>query len=174
MTMKKSNSCPLCKRAHAYGVAEALKTLARTPAKLRGFVNGLTARQLGQRPAEDKWSIREIITHLADTEIVYGFRYRKMLAEESPELAAFDQESWAGNLNYRERDFNSVLDLFEAVRGHNVDLAKRKSAKEWKRTGTHPQYGPIRFEQLVIHAAFHDTNHLEQIQRLRKGMRSRG
>ena len=172
--MKKTNSCPMCKRVHGYGVAEALKSLGATSGRLRAYTKRLTPKQLAARPAEGKWSIRELVTHLADTEIVYGFRYRKILAEETPELVTFDQELWAGNLNYRERDFNSVLDLFKAIRGNNLDLAKRKSAKDWKRAGKHPEYGPLSLEQLIVHAAFHDTNHLEQIQRIRNGLRARG
>jgi hypothetical protein len=160
----------MCSREHAYDFKEAVKIQTATSGKLRRLIKGLKSPQLTLRPAEGKWSIKEIISHLADTEIVYGFRYRKILAEESPEVSPFDQNLWAGNLSYRQRDLSSVLEMFEAVRRNNLNLMRLKSAEDWQRVGYHPEYGRLSFAQIVIHLTFHDLNHLEQIRRIRQQM----
>jgi uncharacterized damage-inducible protein DinB len=141
--------------------------------KLLGSIKGLSAQQLATRPAKDKWSIKEIITHLADCELVYGFRYRNILAQEAPELVAFDQELWAGNLNYHQRDLRSVLEMFKTVRQNNLNLMKLKPAKEWQRVGRHAEFGQLTFEQIVIHLTQHDLSHLEQIRQTRQHWRAK-
>jgi hypothetical protein len=160
--------CPICSRTHAYGPEEAMKIQAATYSKLRKLTEGLRPQQLSFRPAEGKWSIKEIATHLADTELVYGFRYRKILAEEAPPLATFDQQLWAGNLGYQQHDLNSVLEMFKALRRSSLGLMKIKSAKDWQRSGSHPEFGQLTVEQMVIHTASHDLNHLEQIRQIRQ------
>lgn len=174
MKRKNSKACPMCSRTHPYSPGEAMKIQAATYSKLRRLTKGLKPPQLAFRPAEGTWSIKEIVTHLADVEMVYGFRYRKILAEETPELSPFDQNLWAGNLNYHQRDLNSVLEMFRAVRQNNLDLMKVKSTKDWQRVGSHPEYGRLTFAQIAIHLTAHDLNHLEQIRRIRRGIRAGG
>jgi len=174
--MKKTNSkaCPMCSKTHSYGLEAAMKIQAATYGKLQRLIKGLKSQQLAFRSAEGKWSIREIVTHLADAELVYGFRYRKILAEDAAEAPAFDQELWAGHLSYRQRDLNSALEMFRAVRQNNLDLMRLTPKKNWQRAGTHPAYGRLTFTQLVSHLAIHDLNHLEQIRQIRRTIQAGG
>jgi uncharacterized damage-inducible protein DinB len=160
--------------AHPYSLQQAMKIQAATPGKLRRLTDGLKSQHLAVRPAEGKWSIKEIITHLADTELVYSFRYRKILAEDTPDLSFFDQQLWAGNLSYHQRDLRSVLDMFKAVRQNNLDLMKLTPAKNWQRVGSHAEFGPLTFAQIVVHVVDHDLNHLKQIRQIRQTIRARG
>ena len=103
---------------------------------------------------------------MADCEIVYGCRYRTIISEADPVLIAFDQEAWAENLNYKSQPLKSVLATFTALRNSHVLLFKSLPPKSWKKTGRHPQYGPLSLGQIVNHLVEHDLNHIAQIERV--------
>ena len=111
-----------------------------------------------------KWNAREIVCHLADCELVFGFRLKQTLAEDCPVLQPFDQEKWARR--YGNLDVESALRLFEACRRWNVLLIEGATAEEQARTVTHPERGTMTFWTIVETMAGHDTNHLGQLERL--------
>src|SRR5712692_3513442 len=117
-------SCPICQKDHAYSTTEALTRLAATPGRLQRLVTSLSPRKAAARPAPDKWSAKEIVYHLSDCEMVYGFRYRKILAEPETALAAFDQERWADRLRYGALPLKPALNSFTALRGHHLTMLK--------------------------------------------------
>lgn len=174
MRKKNSAACPLCHNIHVHSVADALKTQATTAGKLQRLIAELKPQQLAFRPGEGQWSIKEIVTHLADAELVYGFRYRKILAEDAAEAPAFDQELWISRLSAPQRDFKAILEMFKTVRRSNLDLLKVTPAKNLQRAGAHPEYGPLTVAQLMIHLAVHDLNHLKQLRRVRQQLRAGG
>jgi hypothetical protein len=159
-------SCPLCNKSHAYSIDGALKMLAGTPRRVERLAGGATAKQEASRPSPEKWSAREIVCHLADCELVYGQRYRKIIAEPGAALVAFDQDAWAGNLQYRAQPVKGTLAVFKALRGGNIALFKRIPRAAWNQAGNHPHYGVLTLRQLVVHMADHDRNHLAQLERL--------
>ena len=108
--------CWLCGKVHDYSRREALRIQAATPAKLRRMLKGLSRAQLRRRPAPRKWSISEIALHLADVEVSFSFRLRKIIAEPGGLIAPFDQERWAERLRYREQDLRMGLESFAAQR----------------------------------------------------------
>ena len=166
-------TCPMCSKEHAYTIAQALARLAATARRLERITSEAVARRTGVRPAPGKWSHKEIIAHLADCELVYGMRYRKILAEPDAVLVAFDQEAWAENLRYRERPLKSALATFKILRNGNVALLKSLPKTAWKKEGRHPAYGPLSLQQIVVHLADHDRNHIAQLERL-SGVSRRG
>lgn len=167
--------CWLCGKVHGYSRREAFRIHAATPAKLRRLVKGLTRAQLRRRPSPRKWSISEIALHLADVEITFGFRLRKIIAEPGGLIAPMDQERWADGLHYREQDPRLALDTFAALRKSNLALFARLSKKQWRQWARHPEYPRLRYqlEPVFIHLASHDLNHLGQIAALRRRWRGR-
>ena len=159
-------TCPMCNKEHAYTITQALARLAATTRRLERITSAPGARRAAVRPAPGKWSQKEIIAHLADCELVYGMRYRKIIAEPDAVLVAFDQEAWAENLRYREHPLKSALATFRILRGGNVALLKSLPAAAWKRKGLHPAYGALTLQQIVVHLADHDRNHIAQLERL--------
>jgi hypothetical protein len=95
---------------------EILKTLVATPVVLRALVNGVEEAQLRRRPAPGEWAIIEVVGHLADTEERALARVRRMLAEENPELAPFDQQALAEERRYLDLDLDQELARLEQLR----------------------------------------------------------
>lgn len=164
-------SCPMCHKEHPHSIDQALAGMAATPRRLAQLAERLGPRKAASRPIPDKWSAKEIITHLADCEVVYGFRYRKILAEPGTELVAFDQDRWAEGLRYREQPVARTLASFTALRGQHLSLFRLLPPEAWDRTGKHPEYGPLSLRQLVVHLVDHDRNHTAQVERLAGALR---
>src|SRR5580692_5642057 len=101
--------------AHAEG-KQPLAVLAATAKKLERLIKGVPAGKLRKRPAADKWSIGEIVAHLADAEIVIGFRLRMVLGAPGTPITAYDQDSWVTSGHYEKRDPRKSVELFRVVR----------------------------------------------------------
>ncbi len=158
--------CPICQKEHSLEIQEILNRLAGTPRRLEKLTASTNPRRLSARPAPEKWSAREIICHLADCELVYGMRYRKILAEPDPTLVPFDQEAWAEKLEYRSQPVKSALTAFSSLRNANISLFKLLSKESWEKAGMHPEYGRLTLRQIAGHLVDHDLNHLAQVERL--------
>jgi uncharacterized damage-inducible protein DinB len=142
--------------------------LFATAERLRSFTVALSPAQIDHPPAPDKWSIREIIAHLADCEIVFSFRLRQTLAPAPGEPHAivqpFDQEVWAQR--YAAYDIASALDLFQSARRWNLHLLSTVTEPDRHRPITHPERGTMTLWTIVETMAGHDINHLQQLERL--------
>jgi hypothetical protein len=117
-----------------------------------------------KRPAPDKWSAAEIVCHLADCEIAFGFRLRQTLAEDNPTLQPFDQEKW-GKI-YPGMPANLALESFSALRKWNLQLIHDALPTAANRKVTHPERGTMTFETIVKTMAGHDLNHLGQLRKI--------
>jgi hypothetical protein len=159
-------SCPMCNKNHTYTIDQALTSLATTGRRLERIVSGMSAKRAAARPAPDKWSAKEIICHLSDCELVYGYRFRKILCETEATLVAFDQEAWANKLRYRDLPLKSALATFKALRSGHIALLKSLPRSAWNKSGQHPSYGALTLRQIVTHLADHDRNHVAQVERL--------
>jgi hypothetical protein len=160
-------SCPICHKKHPGTAADILARLAGVPKRLERIAAGLSPRQAALRPEPGKWSAKEIVCHLADCELVYGFRYRKIIAEPDAVLVPFDQDAWASSLRYQELPLKPALSAFAALRNAHVSLFKMLPAEAWQRVGQHPEYGALTLKQLAGHLADHDQNHIVQLENLR-------
>ena len=145
---------------------DPLAVAAATPAKIVSLIRGLAPRQLAKPPAPGKWSIQEIITHLADTEMVMCCRARWIAFEEHPTLVPFDQEKWAAGREREKEPLAETLERFRILRRSQVRLFRRASQQDFRRTGLHPERGVVTLQVQLETLAGHDLNHLAQIQRL--------
>jgi hypothetical protein len=149
--------------SHAQG-QEPLKTQAATPKKLQRLLGRAAASKLRKRPAPDKWSIAEIVAHLADTEIAGGWRMRLILGAPGSPVSAFDQDSWVTALHYDKRDPRKALEQFRVLRETNLALLKTLTPEQWKHFGIHSERGEETIEHMVRLFAGHDLNHIAQIE----------
>jgi hypothetical protein len=145
---------------------DPLAVAAATPAKIVSMIRGLTPRQVARRPAPGKWSIQEIISHLADTELVMCCRARWIAFEKHPTLVPFDQEKWAAGRTREKEPLAETLARFGLLRRSQLRLFRHASAKDFRRTGFHPERGVVTLRVQLETLAGHDLNHLERIRRL--------
>ena len=143
---------------------DPLKLQASAPKKIERLLKGVSAAKLRKRPAPGKWSIAEIIGHVADTELVGGFRMRLILGAPGTPIAAFDQDTWVTALHYDKRDVRKSLEQFRALREANLALLKTLTRDQWKQHGIHAERGPETVETIVNMFAGHDLNHIAQIE----------
>lgn len=134
--------------------------------ELRGFPE----KDLVAHPIPGKWSAREIVQHLADSESQSGFRLRKLLAEEYPIMQAYDQDVFAVLLRYNVRDMAPALELFRATRASTAQLVRLMTDDDWKRAGWHPEHGLYTATLWLQIYAAHAHNHAQQIRRLREAL----
>ena len=145
---------------------DPLKMQAAAPQKLERLLKGLRASKARQHPMPGKWSISEIVAHLADTELVVGFRLRMILGSPGVPIQAFDQDEWVKALHYEKRDLRRSCAQFRAFREANVALLKALTPEQWKHHGLHAERGEETIEMIVRMIAGHDINHMKQIERI--------
>ena len=136
---------------------------ADAPRILAGLIEGVPELALRQRPLPDKWSVGEIIAHLAEDEVASSWRYRQIIENNGCALSAFDQDEWARLGNYASWEPEDSLQLFRLLREANLRMFSQLTADEWNRSGLHAERGKISVRDLVRHMAGHDMNHLDQI-----------
>jgi len=154
--------------------ADFLALQAAAPAKLASLVAGLSAEQLAHRPGPAKWSIQEVIAHLADDELVGGYRLRMILSSPGTTIQAFDQDVWARTGRYYARDVSSSLELFRVLREANLALLRSLSAEEWDMFGVHTERGVESIRDIAMYFAGHDINHFQQIDAIRQSYHTGG
>ena len=137
---------------------------AKAPDKLASLVEGLSSEDLERRPAPAKWSIREIVAHLADDELVGAYRIRLILAAPGTAIQAFDQGVWARTGRYGTTDVKESLFLYRTLRHQNLKLLRSLSAEEWDRFGVHAERGVESVRDIARYFAGHDINHFRQIE----------
>jgi hypothetical protein len=136
---------------------------AETAGVLADLIAGIPDAVLRQRPRPDKWSVGEILAHLAEDELATGWRYRQMIEHGGCPLASFDQDLWARLGDYGAWDPAAALDLFRLLREANLRLLRRLTPEQWRCQGIHAERGPLSIADLARHMAGHDRNHLDQI-----------
>jgi len=141
--------------------------LAATPSTLAGLIETIGLAKSTRPPAPGKWSAAEIISHLADCELVFAFRLRQTLAEDNHTIQPFDQEKWA--LHYTGISAAQALDLFKSVRAWNLRLLTNIAPEAAVRPVTHPERGSMTFQTIVETMAGHDLNHIGQLERIANG-----
>ena len=142
---------------------DRLRVLLSTPAALARKIRRISRRRLVRSPAKGKWSVGEILAHLADTELLWAFRIRKILEEKNPVLQGMDQDQWAVRLQYRRFDPAESLELFRALRTRNLAILRPLPPGELRRTGLHTQFGKLSIDRIITLMSGHDLNHSRQI-----------
>ena len=133
-------------------------------------LEGLSDAQMSEHPLPGKWSAREIVQHLADSEMNSAIRLRKLLTEESPQIQGYDQDVYAAALRYNERDVAPALEAFRAARSTTAQLLDTMTEEDWAREGTHTESGCYTASDWLTIYAAHAHNHAAQIRRLRDEM----
>jgi hypothetical protein len=151
------------------GYVEGKKPLAvqaETAKKLDHLIKGVPTAKLRKRPASEKWSVNEIIAHLADGEIVGGFRMRFILGSPGSPVVAYDQDRWVTSGHYEQRDPRKSLEQFRVLREANLALLQLLKPEQWKHYGIHSERGQESIEHIVRMFAGHDINHLRQVEKI--------
>jgi hypothetical protein len=150
-----------------------LEVAERSPERIAATLIGLSKDVLNYKPAPDKWSMLEILAHLADTEIVYGYRIRQIIADKEPTLAPIDQDAWARHLGYNEVQVPEMIALYSLTRRANLRVLRRVRPEELEKSGFHPEYNrQVKLSELVERMAAHGSSHLQQIERLKQQARA--
>ena len=146
---------------------DPLPLLAAAPDTLAALVTALPEPILSHRPAPAKWSVREIVAHLADDELVGAYRIRLILSAPGTAIQAFDQDVWAETGRYNTVPVAASLTLFRTLREANLTLLRDLRAEEWERAGLHAERGWESVRQIVAYYAGHDLLHFAQLEAAR-------
>ena len=147
---------------------DPLKVQKTTAKNIEKIISRLNKKQLRRRPGKGKWSIAEILAHLADAEVVLSWRLRMILSSDGTPIQAFDQDSWASTFRYEDRDPKQSLKTFRVLRSNNLDLLDTVPRKLWNNHGMHAERGKETVSHVVRLYAGHDLNHLKQIEQIAK------
>jgi hypothetical protein len=129
---------------------------------------GAAGAELDYQPAPEKWSVRQIVNHLCDSETVAVDRFRRVIAEDNPIIIGYDQEAWVRNLDYQRRPFAQALEAFRRMRNDNYELLKDLPGLIFERVGTHSEQGRLTLLDLLRAQTEHTENHAEQIRSARR------
>jgi len=144
---------------------DPLSMQREAPKTIAALINGVSADELKQRPAPDRWSVVEIIAHMAEDELSSSWRYRQMIEHNGAPLLGFDQDLWAKLGDYQSWEPQDALAMYRLLREANLRLLEKLTPKQWECSGVHAERGPMTVRQLARHMAAHDINHIQQIKR---------
>jgi hypothetical protein len=147
---------------------DPIKVQSATAKKLDKLIRNQAPSSLRKRPAPGKWSVLEILAHMAETEFAAGWRIRQALSSPGIALQAFDQDAWANTGHYDKRPATKWVEQFRALREANLNLVRSLTPQQWKNHGLHEERGPQTIEQMVRMTAGHDINHTKQIELILK------
>jgi uncharacterized damage-inducible protein DinB len=138
----------------------------QAPRRLAELIEGVPETTLRLRPASRKWSVTEILAHMAEDELSSTWRYRQMLEHNGLELLGFDQELWAGLGDYSSWKPQEALEMFRLLREANLRMFARLTPEQWQRHGVHAERGKMTVQGLCRHMAAHDVNHIDQVRKI--------
>ena len=151
---------------HVRDGEDPMKLQAAAAKKIDRLVKGVSPAKLRKRPEPTKWSVAEIVAHLADVEIVIGYRMRMILGAPGTPIQAFNQDEWVTSGHYEKRDTRKCIEQFRVLREANLALLKSLGPEQWKHFGIHSERGEESIELIVRLIAGHDLNHIRQIERI--------
>jgi len=146
---------------------ELIKRYAQGYDEVVSALHAFPAENLGAHPIPGKWSAKEIVHHLADSESNGAIRLRKLLVEDNPAIQGYDEAEFAIKLKYNERDMAPALEAFHSARATTMQLLSMMSDQDWQREGTHSDSGRYTAERWLEIYGVHAHNHAAQIRRLK-------
>ncbi|MFA5833223.1 MAG: DinB family protein [Bacteroidota bacterium] len=147
---------------------DAVKILKSTPKTIKKIITGVSKKTLYKRPEPNKWSVAEIVAHLAETELVLGWRYRSAVEKNGVTLQPFEQDDWAENSQYQKTDIREMLEMYSVIRNANLNFLTGLPKEKLEHYGMHQERGKETIKHLMNLEAGHDLNHLKQIKRILK------
>lgn len=149
---------------------EQIDAYEAAPAQFAAAIEGLSGTQLMHVAAPGDWCIHEVLIHLPDSETFGYERLRKVIAEDKPVLAAYDEAVWAAHLNYLASDYRLALALFDAQRRSSAALLRSLPASAWERTGIHTERGEMSLYDVFNLYLSHGNIHLRQIEEIKQSL----
>jgi len=143
---------------------DAVKVLSSTPKKIRKLIKGVKKKRLYKKPEPNKWCVAEIIAHLAETELVMGWRYRSIAEKNEVKIQAFEQDDWAKNSQYVKSDVEEMLEMYQVLRDANLKFLKGLPKEKFENFGMHEERGKETIAHIMRLEAGHDLNHFMQIE----------
>ena len=148
-------------------IADLLERFRRGPELLAAALTGAAGSEVDFRTSPEKWTVREIVAHVSDSEIVGAERFRRVIAEENAPLTGYDQNKWVANLDYSRRKPSQSLETFRRIRAENWELLKELPESAFGRSGLHSERGPLTLLALLRIYAEHAEKHSRQIRDVR-------
>ncbi len=148
------------------GNRQPLDVLPELMPWLEARLGGVPDQALRRPEAPGKWSVTAVVQHLADSDLVFGFRSRMILSEDRPPLQGYDQDKWASLFRYGDARCESALAQLGALRNGNLAVLSRLGPAELERVGMHSERGPESLGYLMKLMAAHDLVHQRQIERV--------
>jgi hypothetical protein len=149
----------------ALGDDDPVAVLRETLETVPRLVGNATAAQLNKAPAAGEWSPREVISHLADSDLVAGARMRMIVTQDRPTIVGYDQDAWTARFGGLDADANETIERWRTLRLANIRVCESLSPEEWERVGVHSERGPESVRLNVQLLAGHDRLHLDQLKR---------
>lgn len=146
------------------GDLNPVEILESTISRIDALSRSLDKKGLQRKPTPDKWTAAQILSHLAEGEIVFAYRLRKALNASGEVIEAYDQNEWVKNSGYLQADPHLALSLFQALRRVNVARLKSLTPEQWAHYGMHTERGKESITQMARITAGHDINHLRQME----------
>lgn len=170
--MATGNPGPVVPERYAKAIddADPIESQRKAPKRIKKLIRGLSEKQLAKKPAPGKWSIKEVIGHLADAEVIFGSRVRFVAAMDRAPLPGFDQDAFVEKLGLERVDTAELLEALANVRAANVALMKRLPKESFARVGLHAERGEESIATMVAMHAGHDIIHEQQIERIRAAL----
>lgn len=156
------------------GSREPIVVLSEMLPWLTGRIQGISDSTLGRPERPGKWSVMEVIQHLADSDLVAGFRTRMVLTEDRPALQGYDQDRWASEFHYRDVSLGQALDQLRGLRIANLWLWQSLTPAQLERVGLHSERGPESAGHILRLMAAHDLVHRRQIDRILSSVSAAG
>jgi DinB superfamily len=153
------------------GAADPLSILQALPAAITQAIDGVSG--IGLRTPEEpgKWSILEVVEHLADAEIVHAFRLRMMLTADCPQLPGYNQNLFASRFHYNDGSVTGAVALLSLLRERNLQVLRSVDVSDLDRIGVHGERGPESIRDVIKLTAGHDLVHRNQIRRIKERLR---
>jgi hypothetical protein len=152
---------------------DAIKVQKSTAGKLKQLIRGATPKQLKWKPEPGKWSIAEIVAHLADSEIVGSWRLRQIVGASGTTIQPYDQDVWASAFQYSKRDAKQSVEVFRVLRENNLAMLKALPRESWEHFGMHQERGKETVAHVVRMFAGHDANHVKQIEGIKAQLKKK-
>lgn len=160
---------PYIQRILSYlGDQDPISVLQQTPGKLEHLLETLTLEDFETSYEEGKWTAREILAHMADVELLLGYRLRQAISEANHTVQVMDQDIWA--TRYKKLEPSPSVETFRALRSWNLALFSTFGLEDWNKETTHPERGKETVDLMVSFLAGHDLNHLGQLEQISKGV----
>jgi uncharacterized damage-inducible protein DinB len=138
----------------------------QTAETLASLIENVREEALTRECAPGKWSVREVLAHLAEAEMVSTWRYRQMIEQSGITLTSFNQDEWARLGDYAATEPKESLEMLRILRKKNLQMFARLTPEEWQCFGMHSERGKMTVEDLMRQIAGHDLNHIAQVREM--------